>query len=40
MRMGFLREKLDLRDRKWQEAAEVSIMRSFINHPLHHILLG
>jgi len=33
-------DNADLRDRKWREAGENCIMRSFITCKLHHILLG
>jgi len=35
-----LRRIFDLRRRKWQEAGEDYIMRSFITCTLHKILLG
>jgi hypothetical protein len=37
---GVWEEYLDLRGRKWWEAGEDCIMRSFITCTLHHILLG
>jgi hypothetical protein len=40
MRTEWRREYLDLRERKWQEAGEECIMRSFITCTLHQILLG
>jgi hypothetical protein len=33
-------EYLDLTDRKWQEAGEDCIMRSFITYMLHQMILG
>jgi hypothetical protein len=35
-----LREYLDIRGRKWQEAGEDYIMRSFTTCMLHQILFG
>jgi hypothetical protein len=35
-----LRRYFNLRGRKWQEAGEDFIMRSFITYTLHQILLG
>jgi len=40
LRTGCSGESLDLRGRKWQEAGEDCIMRSFITFMLHQTLLG
>jgi hypothetical protein len=37
---GALRINLDLRGKKWQEAGQDHIMRSFITCTLHQIILG
>jgi hypothetical protein len=40
LRTGCKGEYLDLRGRKWQEAGEDCIMRSFITFAIYQILLG
>jgi hypothetical protein len=40
LRTGCWEEYLDLRSRKWQEAGEDCIMRSFITYTLHQIFQG